>query len=112
MSDPSFILMPPAPANSGMVFPNDKDNFPVFFRNPASQNPLKPRKFTSSEIVKLMSGQSYLCVFGFALYADQFNRHWTRFCGWVVYHDGAYNTKDARAVIPLGRDSPHPFPRN
>jgi len=67
--------------------------FPTTNNAKNSEFPVAPtpgnRHLTSTELQNLISGQSYVAVFGQVAYRDQFRKqHWTRFCTWQSYAIG------------------------
>jgi hypothetical protein len=43
---------------------------------------------SAADLQNLREGRAYLVIFGQAAYADQFGKHWTRFCRWHSYSTG------------------------
>lgn len=82
---PSFSFTTPHASNiSALLFPNDLPaETPVErFNDKSIAAPL-----TDKEIKDLSDGTSYMAVFGYVVYEDQFGTHWTRFCDWKAYSE-------------------------
>lgn len=65
-----------------LLFPNQWGDFEASVRSSDGSR----RSFTEAEVQGLISGKSYIAVFGQMWYRDQFGLHWTRFCDWKAYN--------------------------
>jgi hypothetical protein len=96
---PSFSLKQPHNVhNQANLFPNDSSRFAKMLWDSKTGD---PRPFTAEEIGSLTDGTSYLAVFEWIVYTDQFGLHWSRFCGWNPDYS-LVRAKGANAISCLG----------
>lgn len=77
----------------GTLFPGDHIEFPAFLMSGDNR-----RALTDTEIQSLIDGHTYLSVFGYSIYTDQFGKHWGRFCSWWSF-SGLPNTAYANDCV-------------
>jgi hypothetical protein len=69
--------------STSQLYPNDPGTFLMMLHD----NSGKALSLNVSEVENLNSGESYIAVFGYVIYWDQFGKHWTRFCSWKAYSE-------------------------
>ncbi|HUI76834.1 MAG TPA: hypothetical protein VLY24_02935 [Bryobacteraceae bacterium] len=68
------------------IFPGGEPPNDIELRVPSSKAASEyPRKLTRPEVQGLINGTLYVALFGRVVYADQFGKHWQRFCAWHTY---------------------------
>jgi hypothetical protein len=98
-------------AFANMIFPMDHADFSTGtmpFNDDGTA-----RNLSSAEIAALLSGDSYMAIWGVVSYIDQFGLHWTRFCSWKSYQQGPHDF-EARACTNYNAvgDGPVPEPQH
>lgn len=94
-SAPSFSYDKPHSAvEMSILFPSDENSFPAQTGPDANA----PIPISQIQVENLLSGNSYLAVFGQVVYTDQFGSHWTRFCAWQSFEQDPSNFNASSCV--------------
>ena len=103
---PSFDLsIPHNGVDISTLFPADEDPFTAVM-GPDIYN---SRPVSRDDIRELMLGHKYICVWGQALYIDNFGKHWTRYCAWQDFslnHSGNFSARPCIAWNTVGDGNP------
>jgi len=79
---PLRLAGPTETVSAALTFPTEHSESPLHILNADRSR----RALTSDEIARLLSGRSYMLLYGQGrIHTDQFGLHWQRFCFWRHY---------------------------